>query len=192
MARHVRTRRRLSNKPRKNVPSDEVLGQLPKTITELLHDASLRECNEMLDCLLRKYNIEKGDYRSLARELAIEFVPGFRPAKFKLQHGNYGAVIRYRGKGGRRTEWTREKLDKLLNDVNDAKAEYGTDEEALHYITRRGKWGCALGRDPAKWRKTLKNILTTERKTQRCYADLLLRLARARVIPKTSDHLLMG
>jgi len=120
----------------------------------------------MLEHLLS--DVEPGDY-----------VPGFRLPKLKLQHGNYGEVIRDKAKNGRPVVWTQEKLDKLVNDANDAKAEYGTDEEALHYITRRGKWGCPPGRNPAKWRKTLKNKLAIERKAQRCYVDLLSRLARA-------------
>jgi hypothetical protein len=106
----------------------------------------------MLDRLLS--DIEPGDY-----------VPGFRLPKLKLQHGNYGAVILHKGKGGRPIEWTRTQLDKLVNDVDHAKQKHGlTDDEALRYVKRHGKWACSC--------KRLKNILADERKAQRG-ADLL-------------------
>jgi len=145
-----------------------------KTIQELLDDLADEEHDQMLDRLMKNRGIEAGDYKSLAYQLAIEHVPGFRPPWYILEHGDYGAVIRHSGKGGRPTKWTPEELDKLLSDVDDAKRRHGrvTDEEALRYITRRGKWRCLPGRDPTKWRKTLKNLLAAERRAERDAGEL--------------------
>jgi hypothetical protein len=137
-----------------------------KTVSELLQDATATEHDEMLDRLMRQRGIEAGDYKSLARELAIKHVPGFRRVRFRLEHVSYGKVIRDNGKGGRPTKWTQEELDKLVNAVADAKEKYGlaTDEEALRYITKQGKWDHD---DRTKLRKTLKNKLAAERRARR-------------------------
>ena len=47
---------------------------------------------EALERLRQAYGIEAGDYLSLALRLASDHVPGF--PRFKLQHGDYGKVMR--------------------------------------------------------------------------------------------------
>ena len=47
---------------------------------------------EALERLMQAYGIEAGDYLSLALRLASDHVPGF--PRFKLQHGDYGKVMR--------------------------------------------------------------------------------------------------
>ena len=49
------------------------------------------EYAEKLERLMADYGIEAGDYLSLALQLAIDYVPGFRPAQLRLEHGDYGA-----------------------------------------------------------------------------------------------------
>jgi hypothetical protein len=144
---------------------------------ETLDEIVAGECVEKLNHLMKTYGIEDGDYFSLALRLAIDHVPHFRPAGFKLQHEDYGAVVRDTT-GGRPKSWTAGRLDALVVDVDTAKRKYGlpTDEDALKYITKRGKWARPANRDPDKWVKTLKNLLATHRKVQRGLDDLIAML----------------
>jgi hypothetical protein len=150
-----------TKKPRKKSAKMNV-----KIITEI----SIEE----LDRLREDYGIEPGDYFRLALRLAIDYVPGF--PKFKLQHGDYGKVMR--DKGGRPTDWTPEKRDELRADVDRVKKKYGfaTDDEALKHLTKSGKWARQPGRDPDKWRKTLKNALGHARSDQRVINPVINRL----------------
>lgn len=136
-----------------------------------------RECVEKLNHLMKAYEIEDGDYFSLALHLAIDHVPRFRPAGFKLKHGDYGAVVRD-NKGGRPTNWTAEQLDALVVDVDTAKKKYDlpTDQAALEHITKSGKWARPANRNSNKWIKTLKNLIATHRKVQRGRDDLIAML----------------
>jgi hypothetical protein len=99
-------------------------------ITEISTDA--------LNRLAKDYGIEPDDYFNLALRLAIDYVPGF--PRFKLQHGSWGKVMR--DKGGRPTEWTPERFDELVTDVDGIKKKHGftTDDEALRHLTQAGKW----------------------------------------------------
>src|SRR5262245_16474540 len=142
---------------------------MPIELKRLLRDATDAECYEALDRLMRDGGIEPGDYKTLARQLATKYVSEFQPAQWVLEHGDYGAIIRQKGRGGRPIKWTPDELDNLASAVNDAKQKHGlaTDEEALWYITRQGRWSCPLSRERTKWLKTLKNMLAAERKAQR-------------------------
>jgi hypothetical protein len=132
-----------------------------KITTEIVTEISI----EKLERLREGYGIEPGDYFSLAMRLAIDYVPGF--PKFKLHHGDWGKVMR--DKGGRLPDWTPDKRDELIADVDRVKKEYrfATDDEALKHLTKSGKWARQAGRDPNKWRKTLKNMLSKARSEQR-------------------------
>jgi hypothetical protein len=126
---------------------------------------------ENLDRLMKEYGIEEGDYFTLALRLAIDYVPGF--PRFKLEHGDYGKVMR--DKGGRRVFWTAKKLDQLLTDVEVAKKERGfcTDAAALKYLAKSEKWARMADRDLDGWLKVLKNSLALAKKI-RLEADRLL------------------
>ena len=147
------------------------------TTYETLDEIVARECVEKLSHLMKMYGIEDGDYFSLALRLALDHVPRFRPAEFKLQHGDYGAVVRDT-KGGRPTRWKTEELDALVVDVDAAKKLYklSTAEDALKHITKTGKWARPATRDLDKWVKTLKNLIASHREFQRCFDDLTARL----------------
>jgi hypothetical protein len=126
---------------------------------------------EALERLRQAYGIEAGDYLSLALRLASDHVPGF--PRFKLQHGDYGKVMR--DKGGRPPEWSPDKLDKLITDVDRVKKEYGftNDDDALEHLTKAGDWARPPRRDDSnKWIKRLKNELGRERRIRRCADDL--------------------
>jgi hypothetical protein len=119
-------------------------------ITEISTDA--------LNRLAKDYGIEPDDYFNLALRLAIDYVPGF--PRFKLQHGSWGKVMR--DKGGRPTEWTPERFDELVTDVDGIKKKHGftTDDEALRHLTQAGKWSRPSRQDDLnKWIKRLKNEL---------------------------------
>ena len=139
-----------------------------KTIKELLEDAAAKECDEKLDRLMKDYGIEAGDYKSLARKLAIDHIPGFRAA-LKLEHDTWGAVTQDKKKGGRPTERKTEWLDELIIAVTDAKKlpEISTDDEALRHIAKSGKWRRPADRDLGAWVKTLKNLLARTRRIER-------------------------
>jgi hypothetical protein len=134
---------------------------------------------ETLDRLRQAYGIEGGDYFSLALQLAIDYVPGF--PRFKLQHGDYGKVMR--DKGGRPTEWPPEKRDELITAVDRVKKEHGfaTDDEALKHLTMKEKWARPPRQDDsAKWIKRLKNELGRERSIRRWADDLQKSLEKIR------------
>jgi hypothetical protein len=135
---------------------------------------------EKLHQLMKRWGISDGDYLGLALRLAKDH-PSFRPASFKLKHGDYGAVVRA-NKGGRPTEWTPDKLDQLLTDVDAAKKKFpgSTDEEALRIITQKGKWARPPNRDQNKWIKDLKNTLANARRINRDVNRLLERLEEIR------------
>jgi hypothetical protein len=105
---------------------------------------------------------------SIYLQVAIDYVPGF--PRFKLEHVDdegraYGKIMR--DKGGRKAEWTPEKLDELIADVDRVKKEHGftTDDEALKHLAHT-KWARSSNRDPRKRHKTLKNTLARARLIQ--------------------------
>jgi hypothetical protein len=131
------------------------------------------------------YGIEPGDNFSLLLRLARDHVRWF--PRFKLQHGNYGGLVPD-NKGGRKTDWTPEKLDELIADVDRAKKEHGfsADDEALRLIAQLPKWARHPSRDPHKRQKTLKNVLARARIIQR---DTNRLLAKAdRLLAKLSSN----
>ena len=156
-----------------------------ETVNDLLQNAAAEECAEKLERRMKDYGIEEGDYFSLALRLAIDHVSGFRPAQYKLQNGDFGAVVRDT-KGGRPPSWTAERFDALMVAVDDAKRRYklSTDDDALKYITRTGKWARPANRDQDKWIKTLKNSLGRARKIQCGVDDLLYGLKKFSANPE--------
>lgn len=125
-----------------------------------------------LDRLAAEYGIEPGDGFGLLLRLAGDHIRWF--PRFKVQHDDYGGVV-LDHKGGRPAEWTAEKLDGLVADVERVKKENGfdTDEGALKHLTSAGQWAPKPRRDPDKWRKTLKNALARARKIERKAGELL-------------------
>jgi hypothetical protein len=84
-----------------------------------------------------------------------------------------------RDKGGRPTEWSPDKRDELITDVERVKKEYGfaTDDDALKHLTKSGKWARPPRRDdPNKWIKRLKNELGRERSVRRSLLKLVEKL----------------
>jgi hypothetical protein len=145
-----------------------------KTVAELLQVANAKECDRQLKRLMKAGGIKAGDYKNLARQLAIEH-KYIRPAPLKLAHDTWGGVIQKKTKG-RRTDWTPEKLDELVADVDRDKKEHGfaTDDEALRHLAQSGKWPRPLKQDDLnKWIKRLKNELGKHRKVQRISNDLM-------------------
>jgi hypothetical protein len=137
-----------------------------KTVNELLREEEKNEDYEKLDRLMKERGIEAGDYKTVARELAINPKLGFKPTRLILAHGKYGAVIQ-KGSGGRPIGWTQEELDKLLNDVDNAKERYAltSDEDALRYIHFSKRHSATA--------KRLKNILSEQRRVRRLLIDWL-------------------
>ena len=126
------------------------------------------EFAEKLERLMAYYGIEAGDYCSLALQLAIDFVPGFRPAPFRLEHGDYGAVIPG-DKKGRPRKWNMERRDALIMAVDNVKKEHGLtkDHDAILHLAQHGEWAGPANRDLNKQIKTLKNALANARRSQR-------------------------
>jgi hypothetical protein len=125
---------------------------------------------EKLPLLMEHYGIaDKTDYFSLALKLAIDHVPGFRIGgssdHLKLEHGEYGKVLG--NKRGRQREWTRERLDRLLDAVEEIKKRYRyrSDREGLQVLAGRKEWSRpANHRGGFKaWVKTLANRLQEAR-----------------------------
>jgi hypothetical protein len=128
--------------------------------------------------------LDKTDYLSLAVALAVDHVPGFRVGRchelFNLEHPEehvrgadgaehvlaaYGKVLG--PKRGRRRKWTPERLDCLLNAVEQIKKKdrLQTDREALVVLARRREWSGPAESGQREWLKTLMNQLTEGRKT---------------------------
>ena len=55
----------------------------PASNDETIGETIARECAEKLNHLMKTYEIEDGNYFSLALRLAIDHVPHFRPVGFK-------------------------------------------------------------------------------------------------------------
>jgi hypothetical protein len=125
-----------------------------------------QEMFEKLPLLMQHYEIaNEDDYFSLALALACDHVPGFQvvSAKLKLKHGNWGAVIR----DTKPTEWSLERLLKLLNAVEEAKPRHGTDRETLKMLMQKQEWSRPLGRDEQKWLETLESRLQDAKRIKR-------------------------
>jgi hypothetical protein len=128
---------------------------------------------EKLALLMEHYKIaDKTDYLSLALELAMDHVPGFRIGRaselLRLKYGDHGAVLG--NKRGRQREWTPERSDRLVDAVEETKKRYRyrTDREALENLARHKEWS-----RPAKnrggfegWIKTLTNQLREARQNR--------------------------
>lgn len=145
-----------------------------KTVAELLQVANAKECDDELERLMKERGIKAGDYKTLARQLAIEH-KSIRPAPLKLAHDTWGGVTQKKTKG-RPTDWTPENLDELVADVDRVKKEHGfaTDDEALRHLAQSEKWRRPLKKDdPNKWIKRLKNELGKHRKVRHIVDDLL-------------------
>jgi len=127
-----------------------------------------QEAIEKLPLLMGHYKIpDKDDYFSLALALARDHVPGFRvvpDTPLKLKHSNWGAVIL--ANRGRRRAWTPERLNALIDAVEDTKKKLSIskDREALEILAQRGKWARPVNRSPQEWRKTLQNQLALARR----------------------------
>ncbi len=153
-------------------------------------DETIREVYaKALDRLAAEYGIEPGDCLNLLLQVAIDYVPGF--PRFKLEHIDdagraYGKIMR--DKGGRKADWTPEKLDELVADVDRVKKEHRfvTDDEALRHLAQSGKWARDPDHDPRKRHKTLKNTLARARLIQR-QTDRLLAKAD-RLLAKLSSN----
>jgi hypothetical protein len=110
-----------------------------------LHQAIRESRIEKLALLMEHYKVaDKTDYLRLALELAIDHVPGFRigcaSKLLKLEHRDYGKVLG--NKRGRQREWTRERLDRLLDAVEETKKKYcyRKDREALEVLVGHKEW----------------------------------------------------
>jgi hypothetical protein len=117
---------------------------------------------EKLPLLMEHYKIEgKDNYLSLALALAMDHVPGFqvKQTALKLNHGNWGAVIR--ANIGRPTIWPPERLDRLLNAVEETKRGRGLseDREALKILMLRKEWSRPINRGEQQWLETLESRL---------------------------------
>jgi len=129
---------------------------------------------EKLALLMEHYGIaDKTDYFSLALELAIDHVPGFRIGRarelLKLEHGDYGKVLG--NKRGRQREWTLERSDRLVDAVEETKKRYHyrTDREALEVLARHTEWSAPANHRGGfrAWIKTLTNRLQEGRQNRR-------------------------
>jgi hypothetical protein len=118
------------------------------------------ELVEKLALLMEHYEIaDKDDFFGLALALAKDHVPGFRVvrnAPLRLRHGNWGAVIR--SNVGRRLTWTPDRLNRLLDAVEETKKKnsLSTDREALEVVALNRDWS-----RPANHRSDLKQWLET-------------------------------
>jgi hypothetical protein len=130
---------------------------------------------EKLDLLMEHYAIsDKTDFFHLALALAIDHVPGFRvdpPTALRLEHGDWGAVLHGNKKGGGHT-WPPDRLDNLLDAVEEAKKKHGLsdDREALRVIMRnREKWGPPVNHRGTheQWFETLESRLQDAKRNRR-------------------------
>ena len=120
---------------------------------------------EKLILLAKHYGVDETDYLGLALALAADHIPGFQVASvgklYRLQHGDYGAVLG--SKQGRRREWPQERQHKLLTAVEKIKKNRrrSTDREALRIAIRQDEWKPPSNHrgDLEQWRKTLANQL---------------------------------
>jgi hypothetical protein len=79
----------------------KTVARASKKLDDIFKDAIEREIVEKLNHLMKDYGTKSGDYFNLARQLALDYVPGFRPASFHLTHGYYGGVTRGKKKAAR-------------------------------------------------------------------------------------------
>jgi hypothetical protein len=140
-----------------------------KTVAALLQDANAKECDDELERLMKERSIKAGDYKTLARQLAVEH-KSIRPAPLKLARGTWGGVTQKKKKG-RRTDWTLKDLDALAAAVAIAKKNLGfsTDDGALrHLIVKGGRWAPPANSSPSQRLKNPeKHAVTSEQNSTR-------------------------
>jgi|CryBogDrversion2_11_1035321.scaffolds.fasta_scaffold01504_6 hypothetical protein len=130
----------------------------------LVQQKYLNECRLKLLHLFDYYDInDQTDFESLALNLAIDFVDGFRliEVPLKLAHGDYGAVIPQQSSTvGAPKKWTNERLLELYDDVQKIKEQekISSDREALKRLRTKyhSKWGSSKSSaGPVEWLETL-------------------------------------
>jgi hypothetical protein len=149
------------------------VGSIPIETTdensEWIEQVIEQEKIEKLPCLSEHYGIDKDDYFSLALALAKDHVKGFQvvQAKLKLEHGNWGAVIR----NTKPTIWPRDRPLGLLNNVEEEKQKPGcsTDREALRILMRKLEWSPPASHrgDMTQWLETLESRLQDAKRIRR-------------------------
>jgi hypothetical protein len=133
---------------------------------------------EKLRLLLRRYSLADDDWYGLALALAVDHEPGFRvksqlvqltvvdndDARLKDQPGFSGPVIIGDKTVGRPSEWSWDRLERLVIAVEKEKKKNGltNDIEALERIIGKGDWRRPLN-CRGSWLKALQNRLAKAR-----------------------------
>jgi hypothetical protein len=153
----------------------ETVARANAEMEDLYRQAIEEKLVEKLSLLMDHYRVaDKADFFNLALALAIEFVPGFRidPTPLRLQQISDGVTLIVQdNRTGRRVEWSLERLDSLLNAVEDAKRKYdlSTDRDAIKVVARNRKWGQPANHkgDLEKWLETLESRLQDAKRRKR-------------------------
>jgi hypothetical protein len=158
----------LTNKDLERLTTNEDL--INEDLDNRLQQAIRESRIEKLALLMEHYKIaDKTDYLSLALELAIDHVPGFRIGRasklLKLEQGDYGKVL-----GNKRGRQREERLDRLLDAVEETKKKYRyrRDREALEVLAGHKEWSRPANRQGGfrGWIKTLTNRLQEARQNR--------------------------
>ncbi|MFL6833448.1 MAG: hypothetical protein ACJ8F0_12745 [Xanthobacteraceae bacterium] len=154
------------------IPSFEATEQ---EVEECYRDAIREKMTEKLDLLMEHYAIsDKTDFFHLALALAIDHVPGFRvdpPTALRLEHGDWGAVLHGHKRGRRRTG-PPDRLDNLLDTVEETKKKRGLsdDRAALRVVMQNSEeWGPPANHrgDHKQWLETLESRLQDAKRNRR-------------------------
>jgi hypothetical protein len=173
LARPIRPR---VNRPRGLAVTDiETVTKANNEMNDLYRAAIQEQFLEKLLLLMEHYEIsDKEDWFSLALALAIDHVPGFRVSlRLALEGGqDLGAVVHRDGKKvGRRRLWTSDRLERLLDAVEQEKKKSGIrkDREALSRLARRQEWArpATHRKGHLSWIETLESRLQDAKKFKR-------------------------
>ena len=175
--------RRKVNRPRGlAVTDDETAARANEEMEGLYQQATKEKYLTKLHLLMEHYGIaDKNDFRSLALELAIDHVPGFRidptPLRLEKISDDGLALVVQDNNRGRRLEWTPARLGRLLDAVEDTKKKFklSADREALSVLAGRPEWSLPANHkgDPEQWLETLESRLQDAKRSEREIGRLL-------------------
>ena len=135
------------------ITDPETVAKANEEMIRLEKEAVAQKCRQKLGLLMEHYSIDdKNDWFGLALALAVDHIPGFQVHSRLVEFGVdwkgdspsrfSGPVVIEQKKVGRRKTWAFDRLDQLLNAVEQRKAKDGikTDREALSRLVQREEW----------------------------------------------------
>ena len=174
----------------------ETVAKANQEMSDLYRDAIEEQFFEKLRLLMDHYQIsDKDDWLNLALQLAIDHIPGFRVSGVGFEAGQESGPVVYRDgeKVGRRKTWPGDRLERLLEAVEQEKKKSGirTDREALSRLARRKEWARPPNhrKERLNWIETLESRLQEAKKFKRDADKLKGELMKiARQIGKNSGN----